>query len=253
MACERYLTAINELLDGTLGPLRRAELELHLETCEACAVLLADLREIRRATESLNDLPAPPRVWSQIAERLRQEGRVTDAARGWVSRPRPVLIGLAAALILAVGASLLMIVRSRDAAVPATSATAPTPGSTAPPAEVAGNAAADDSVQSVAPAVTMQLEATQKEFEKLLEEAKKAGAPPETLAVLQQELLVVTDALENSRKALEANPQNAAARDSFYDLLRQKIRFLQDTIALMNEMWQGDAAGAAQIVEGGKS
>jgi tetratricopeptide (TPR) repeat protein len=254
MACERYLTAINELLDGTLGPLRRAELELHLETCEACAALLADLREIRRATESLDDLPPPPRVWDQIADRLRQEGRVTDAARGWVSRPRPVLIGLAAALILAVGASLLMIVRSRDAAVPATSATAaPTPGSPTPPAESAGNAAADDSVQSVAPAVTMQLEATQKEFEKLLEEAKKAGAPPETLAVLQQELLVVTDALENSRKALEANPQNAAARDSFYDLLRQKIRFLQDTIALMNEMWQGDAAGAAQIVEGGKS
>jgi hypothetical protein len=36
-------------------------------------------------------------------------------------------------------------------------------------------------------------------------------------------------------------------------MLKQKIRFLQDTIALMNEMRQGDAAGAAQIVEGGKS
>ncbi|MET0212179.1 MAG: zf-HC2 domain-containing protein, partial [Vicinamibacterales bacterium] len=46
MACERYLTAINELVEGTLGPLRRAELELHLEICEACAALLADLREI---------------------------------------------------------------------------------------------------------------------------------------------------------------------------------------------------------------
>jgi hypothetical protein len=253
MACERYLTAINELVDGTLGPLRRAELELHLETCEACTALLADLREIRRATESLDDLPAPAQVWDHIADRLRHEGRVIAAPRGWLSRPSPMLIGLAAALILAVGASLLMIVRSRDAPPAPTAAATATPGPASSPTDATGNAPPDDSVESVAPAVTMQLERTQKEFENLLEEAKKAGAPPETLAVLQQELLVVTDALEKSRKALEANPQNAAARDSFYDLLRQKIRFLQDTIALMNEMWQGDAAGAAQIVEGGKS
>ena len=250
MACERYLNAINELVDGTLGPLRRAELELHLETCEDCAALLADLREIRRATDTLEDLRPPDRVWAQIAQQLHNEGRVAEGRRGFLRRPSYTLIGLAAALILAVGASLLMLVPRREA--PAT-APASAVASTAPVSEAAGNAPADDSVQSVAPAVTKQLELTQAQFVTLLEEAKKAGAPPETIAVLQQNLLVMTDAMESSRKALESDPQNAAVRDSFYEVLRQKIRFLQDTIALMNEMRQGDAAGAAQIVEGGKS
>jgi hypothetical protein len=59
--------------------------------------------------------------------------------------------------------------------------------------------------------------------------------------------------MNEARKALDADPQSAPARASFYEVLRQKIQFLQETIALMNEMWQGDAAGAAQIVEGGKS
>jgi hypothetical protein len=252
MACQRYLNAIDEMVDGTLGPIRRAELELHLESCDECAALLADLREIRRATDSLEDLQPPPRVWERIADRLRQEGRVAEVPRGWRSRASYPLIGLAAALILAVAASLLMIVRSRDAAAPAPSTAATAPAPTAA-GEAPGNAPADTSVQSVAPGVTRQLELTQTQFQNLLEEARKSGAPPETLAVLQENLLVVTDALEKSGKALESDPQNAAARESFYEVLRQKIRFLQDTIALMNEMRQGDAAGAAQIVEGGKS
>ena len=46
---------------------------------------------------------------------------------------------------------------------------------------------------------------------------------------------------------------SAPARASLYEALKQKISLLQDTIALMNEMRQGDAAGAAEIVESGKS
>ena len=248
MACERYLTAINELVEGTLGPLRRAELELHLETCEACAALLADLREIARATDSLEDLTPPAHVWTQVADQLRREGRVSAGARSALLRPSYTMLALAAALVVVVGASLLMLRPRQAAVVPPANQTA----EATPPAS-ASNAPVDDSVQSIAPGVTRQLEVTETQLANLIEEAKKAGTAPETLAVLQKNLLVVTDAVEESRKALESDPQNAAARESFYDLLRQKIRFLQDTIALMSEMWQGDAAGAAQIVEGGKS
>ena len=53
-ACERYLNAIHELVDGTLGPIRRAELELHLESCDGCRALAADLQEIARSARSLD-------------------------------------------------------------------------------------------------------------------------------------------------------------------------------------------------------
>ena len=61
----------------------------------------------------------------------------------------------------------------------------------------------------------------------------------------------MNEAIAESRKALEADPQNSSSQ--LYENLKRKIRFLQDTIALMNSMRQGDAAGAAEIVESGKS
>ena len=76
---------------------------------------------------------------------------------------------------------------------------------------------------------------------------------PKTAAALQKNLLVMNEAINETRKALDADPQSAPARASLYEVLKQKIQFLQDTIALMNEMRQGDAAGAAEIVESGKS
>jgi hypothetical protein len=147
----------------------------------------------------------------------------------------------------------LLMLRPRPAAVtpPATQ----TETSPAPPADPAGNAAQDDVVQAVTAGVELELTKAEKNFQNAVDLLNKSGSavPPETVKVLQESFNEMTDAMEKGRKALESDPQNAAARESFYDLLRQKIRFLQDTIALMSEMWQGDAAGAAQIVEGGKS
>ena len=248
--CEQYLNAINEKVDGTLGPLRAAELELHLESCDDCARLVADLREIARAAQSLDDLQPSARVWTQIANQLRQEDRVAATKRAMFARPSYTVLGLAAALVLAIGASLMLLIpreRPTPAAVEQTAAT-PSPGP-------AGNPADAEAVQGLAPGVASEWAMTEKHFQNMIEEAKKPGSTvtPETVKVLQQNYLIMTDAMEKSSKVLVSDPENTVVRESFYDLLRQKIRFLQDTIALMNEMRQGDAAGAAEIVESGKS
>ena len=77
-ACGRYLNAIQELVDGTLGPIRRAELELHLESCDACRALAEDLQAIAAAAQSLEPLTPPDRIWQQISGRLRAEAEPTD-------------------------------------------------------------------------------------------------------------------------------------------------------------------------------
>ena len=235
-ACERYLNAINERVDGTLGPLRRTELELHLEVCEGCSALAAELQQIRDAARGLDTMPAPPGAWAGIEERLRAEGRVAARPLGIRARPYAAL-ALAAALVLAVGASLF-VVTSRDPR--------PAPATTA--GDGNGNAESLHPVQSVATEMAL----TEKHFQNVVERADQV-LDPATAAVLQKNLLVMNQALEESRKVLESDPQNLPARQSFYETLRQKIEFLQTTIALMNQMRQGDAAGAAEIVEGGKS
>ena len=248
MACERYLNAIHELIDGTLGPIRRSELELHLESCDDCRALAGDLRELARASRELEDMPVPPRAWQQIAGRLQQEGRarIESAAPAWYSN-RAVL-ALAATLLLVVAASLFAIWPSRGTGpVAPPAATAAAPVAPAPAAAGPdGNVNEGDVVQS--------LEQSAANLEAAYEQARKLRAlDAGTSEALQNTLLIVNEAVKDTRVRLTANPQDIAAHESFYDTLKQKIRLLRNTITLMNEIRQGDAAGAAQVVEGGKS
>ena len=235
-SCEHYLKAINELVDGTLGPLRRAELELHLESCDDCRALVEDLQQIARAAGALGPAAPPETVWTRVVGRLREEGRIATRPR-WTSG-RTLSLALAATLVLAVSASLLLLLPRGEAPAPDEG----TPSATS---------VSVDPVQDVA----SELELTERHFQNAIERATQSDAfvTAETAVVLQKNLLVVNQAIAESRAALEANPESMPAQQSLYEALRQKIQFLQQTIALMNVMRRGDAAGAAELVEGGKS
>src|SRR6476660_4145026 len=116
MHCERYTDAIQELVDGTLGPIRRSELQIHLDQCEGCRALLQDLERIRDLAASLDRPVVPNRVWLQVAGRLRQEGRLRQ--------PAP-----AASLLLAVGASLFLLVPAVRGSRQQLATSQPAPGS----------------------------------------------------------------------------------------------------------------------------
>jgi anti-sigma factor RsiW len=234
--CSRYREAIHELIDGTLGPLRRAELDRHLDLCDGCRALADDLQKIRRATDSLDRLVPPDRVWLQIAGRLRQEGRVGAAPGTAPRRGRTAVLALAAALTLAVGSSLYLL----------------WPAAPAPSQQAAGNPAGPDSVESISQELQLAEQHYQNAITKLEAVAKSGDGSidPQTAATLQKTLQVIDQAIAESRAALNNEPQSGAARDSLFDALRRKVTLLQDTIALMNEMRKGNAAGAAQVVEG---
>jgi len=244
MECARYLEAIHELADGVLGPIRRAELQLHLDACDACRALADDLVRLRSLTTSL-DRPSPPdRVWLQIAGRLRQEGRVTApvTATGRAGR-QAALFAIAAGLVVAVGASLVLLGPGfRASRQPGPLAGAPSQG----------NAATSDAVQSVETEFRLAEQHYQNAITKLEQAAKsEEGAfDAQTAAMLQKNLQVIDQAIAESRAALRTEPQSAPARDSLFDALKRKVVMLQDTIAVMNEMRKGDSAGAAQLIEG---
>jgi len=238
MFCNQYIEAIQDLADGTLGPVRRAALQTHLDQCDDCRALAADLQKIRSAASGLGAVPPPDRAWLQIAGRLRQEGRVTSVAR----RPARSLaaLAIAASLVLAIGASLYLLGTSR-----ATWNTNP--------AEVAGNAVPGDAVQSITDDLTVAERHYQSAILKLEEAARSndGSIDPEAAAILEKNLPVIDQAIAEARTALQSEPQSAPARDSLFEALRRKVHLLQDTIALMNEMRKGNSAGAAQLVDGG--
>lgn len=243
MACPQYRNSIQELVDGTLGPIRRTELEMHLEQCDDCRALAADLEKIRRAAGELPPLAPPERVWLQVAGRLRQEGRLHEAPV--VVRRRMVgWLAAAAAVIFVAGASIYVIAPRLH----------PTPVVNTPAAaavtKTAGNAAAVQSVESV----QNEVDQAQGQFEHAiadLEKVTKANQKvldPTTAATIDKNLNIIDQAIAENRAAVRTDPASAAARSTLFDALRQKVALLQDTIALINEMRKGDNAAAAQLV-----
>jgi len=259
MTCTQYREWIDELVDGTIVPIRRAELERHLALCSACRGLAADLQTIRDTAASLDPLEPPAGAWLQIAGRLRQQGRVappTQADAKPATR-HTALLAIAAALVLLVGGSIALIwtdFRGRNTAAPPMAA-APTSPAPAP----ASNAQTDVAVESVEAEFREAERHYQNAIAKLEQAARldqaasggpQAALDPQTAAMLQKNLQVLDQAIAESRSALRAEPQSAAAAGTLFEALRRKVALLQDTIALMNEMRKGNAAGAAQIVDG---
>jgi hypothetical protein len=242
MSCSRWRESIQERVDGTLGPIRDAELQQHLDVCPECRALLQDLERLRDAAATLEPMRPPDHVWLQIAGRLRQEGRVHDRVSG-ASTPGRVQyawLAIAAALVLAVGAALFVLIL-RPAPAPATTAQQ-------------GNAAGSDAVQSGVEDLRQAEKLLQSGVAKLKEGmgSDQQALPVETARTLDQNLRILDQAIAESTAALRDDPQNQAARSSLFDALQQKISLLQDTIALMNEMRKGNAAGGSQVVEGMK-
>jgi anti-sigma factor RsiW len=244
MPCQRYAQSIQDLVDGTLGSIRTAELEQHLDTCASCQAFVADMQRIRDLAASLDRLAPPAGVWLQVAGRLRQEGRIQDVRQAPKGRQtRYAILAIAAGLLIAIGGSLfalMPLLRGGDGAgQPAVEQAAGTPGD-------AG------SVQSIEDHFRIAEQHMQAGIAKLEEAAKadETAMDPQTAAMLKKNLDMIDQAIAESRAALRAEPQSTIARDSLFNALRRKVALLQDTIALMNEMRKGDAAGAAQVVEG---
>ena len=238
MACPQYLNSIHEAVDGTIGAIRRAELELHVDTCDACRELLADLQRIHDAAASLPVREAPDGAWLQIAGRLRQEGRVTSAPPAAArSRPYGVWLAAAAAVILVVASAVMLRPQLT---------TEPAP----PAASTPGNAADTRTVE----AVKNEVDKAQEKFELAIAELEKvarANQPqldPETSATIDKNLGILDQAIAENRAAVKSEPTSVAARETLFQALRSKVTLLQDTITLINEMRKGNNAAAAQLV-----
>jgi anti-sigma factor RsiW len=237
MSCTRR-AEIQDLVDGTLGRFRAAELQQHIDSCDECRALLRDLEKIRGAAQSLDAMAPPDHVWLQIAGRLRQEGRVADRPSAQPSnRHQYAWLAIAAALVLAVGASLFVVFPRQRASSGSVQQS---------------NAAASDAVQSGVEDLRQAEQLLQSGVSKLKEGlgSDEQALPAAVTATLDSNLQILDQAIAESSTALQREPQNAAARNSLFDALQRKISLLQDTIALMNEMRKGNAAGVAQVVEG---
>jgi anti-sigma-K factor RskA len=256
MTCETFIDTASEYIDGTLDEAVRAEAEAHLDGCEDCRALLADLRKVQRAAGSLEPVVPPADAWARVLERLQADPAFATTSASSRRAPRSAGVGyrsmawlaMAALLVLAVGGALVYMVR--QPAPPASTSTAGTQDAGSATATV--NADPNDLVQSV----EIELQAAASHYEKaitsleLVANASDSPLDPDVTATLRANLQVIDAAIADSRTALRAQPDSQFAQESLFDAFRRKVSLLQDTIALMNEMRKGNPEGAARVVEG---
>ena len=237
--CEDIRPRLSDLVDGTLDAFDRDAIEAHVRTCDQCAGLVRDFDRIRRAGQSLGPIDPPPHVWLEIAGQLHQaipRAPVAPAPRT-PGAPAWQWAGLAAALVVITSGTYVFLRLER-------------PAPTRPPAAADGSATG--SVQIFADELTAAMTHYEKAIAELevITKTNNGSLDPTLAATLQQNLLVIDDAIAQSRTAFTHDPTSVPARDSLLEALQRKVSVLQETVALMNEIRKGDQAGAAQVAAG---
>jgi anti-sigma factor RsiW len=237
VSCERYESLIGDLVDGTLDGAPRHELEAHLSGCAACTRLAEELLVVRRAARALPPMELPATAWTRVAAAVEAERAAQPSPRQW----RRFVLPLAAAAVLAVAVAAAVTWR-RDAPPAATAtATRPIDQATATSAELLG------SVEAEFQQAEQHLESAVAGLEVLARDRQVLD--PQVSADLQKSLLVIDQAIGESRAALKTQPMSTQAQDSLFEAFRSKIVLLQDTISLINEVRKGNQAEAARIAD----
>lgn len=212
MNCRETRDRIDAYLDGTLEPRERAALEAHLEECERCRAETAGLRALLADAAGLPPSLEPGRdLWPEIRDEIRRRRPGVAAARpGTRGRwTRRALLAAAAVALVVLSSTITLLLRERGGGPPP-------PVSTAPDAAIRADLL--DWETQVAEAA--------RELGLVLARDRNALAP-ETVAILEENLRIIDDAIRESRAALAADPANAALGQMLWATYRKKLDLLQ--------------------------
>ena len=229
MTCHDAASLLHDSLDRALTAPEAAALAAHLETCEACRDLQADLALLHDASASLDRPIAPAGGWQTLAARLEQEGLLQPvAARRPTSWRTYTWMTLAATLLAGTGVAIVW--RANQYATPVSPiATAPAPAR--------GNARDPQAVE----AIETELRIAAAHYEKAIAGLEavvgedRARLDPKVAAVVERNLALIDKAIADSRTALQGQPGSLLAQESLFDAYRRKVALLQDLIALASD------------------
>ena len=226
MNCGTCQPLLSAFVDASMSLDERLGVETHLRECMACRALADDLASIRQASASLEPLVPSARVWNQLSAAVAAEPRRSSLISGWFGwRP---LTALAMTTVIAAGLWQVGSLLQTAADAPVTQG---------PDVAVADPLSDPEVHYTVAIA--------------RLEEVARADRDvldPETAGAMNAGLMVIDDAIIESRAALQSEPQSESAQESLFTALRRKIALLQEMLALINEMRKGNQEGTARIL-----
>ncbi|HET6637957.1 MAG TPA: zf-HC2 domain-containing protein [Gemmatimonadota bacterium] len=233
---------LSEYVDDELSPPERARIEAHLSDCPSCARLVDDLRAVVAAARSVEDVPPARDLWPGIADRIeRRSGGPTIVPIESRREPRrfsfsvPQLAAASIAIALLSAGAVWMAIRDSGSALG--------PTASAPRSEEPITGAVEEPIsgmgEETAPAVTVadrrapgetpEYEAAVAELERLLDEA---AIDPELRKAIDENLAIIDDAIRQTRRALEEDPDDVYLNTHLASTMQHKIDVLQDAARL---------------------
>jgi anti-sigma factor RsiW len=216
---DRWMERLSEYLDGELPATDRAALEAHLEACNDCSALLADLRRVVDRARVAEEYAPRRDLWPGIASRIGATPASSPRmGRKWsFSLPQ---LAAAAILLMTLSGSGVWLFRSR-ALSPATRpiATMATPAGT-PVATIASRNAS----QSYAAAIA--------DLERVLA-GGRGQLDTTTVRVIEQNLAAIDQAIVQAQQALLADPANLYLNTHLAETMRRKLDLLRQAATLV--------------------
>jgi len=232
---------LNDLVDDRLPDRERVRALEHLERCESCRTVIAELRTLKAAAALLGrDVQPDPGVWKGIEERIRgsagprldHPAPLTIQGGSRIARagsPGRLLLLRAAVVAMLVGVSAGTVYLSvrmgedGESGPLERSASATASGIEIPPGSPVH-------VRAIADAYGPALD----ELESLLEEGRDR-LQPETLIVLEENLRIIDGAIREVMEALEADPGYSGGFGSLNGMYDLRIRLLRQAVDLTRE------------------
>lgn len=204
--------------DEDLSPRERKDIDQHLERCAECRTVLAELREVAARAASLEDTRPAADLWPGITTRIGSSAVVPfrTKTRRSITFTIPQLIAAGLALMVVTG-GMVWSLRSG--------------GSRADIPPMVASEGRDTPQPLPANFADEHYEAAIADLEKTLE-AGRSSLDPQTVRVLEENLLAIDRAIEQSRAALAKDPANRFLNTHLASARQRKLALLRSATAL---------------------
>ena len=218
---DRWTHRLSEYLDDELPPAERAELERHLASCAGCTATLAELRDVVARAANLTARPPAADLWPGIEPRLDPVTRVVTPFVPRVTRrvsfTLPQLVAAGLALMVMSGSAVWVLQHGgRATDLPPVAATND-PGPSSLPVSAA-DPRYDEAIGDLQQAL----------------DAGRSQLDPETVKILEANIDTIDKAIDQSRRALAADPANVYLHNHLAEARQRKLALLRRGVGLIN-------------------
>jgi tetratricopeptide (TPR) repeat protein len=229
---QHWTDQLSDYLDDELQESERAAVEAHLKDCAACTAVLNDLQRVVARAQAAATTARPPQtdLWHGVAgriDRIRQPRRVSFTVTQ-LAVAAVILIGVSAGISWRLHPSIAVRPDgplSANANRPAGAGADSSSGSSADfqrqdDFSVSGVSLADD-----------QYDAAVADLEKALK-LGRGKLDTATIAIVEQNLQTIDQAIAQAREALAADPANSYLTGHLVEARRRKLDLLRRATAL---------------------